>query len=549
MLKFGTSGLRGLVTEMTDQECYINARGYLAALQKSGEIKPGDKISVAGDLRSSTERIIQAVARAIADAGCQLDYCGKVPSPALAFQGFRNHRASVMVTGSHIPDDRNGIKFNKPDGEVLKSDETGILAAVAEIRAREEKKTTDSLFDAQGMFKPGAQPVLPAVNPEAEEQYVRRYLDVFPSDFLKGKKIVFEQHSAVGRDILAKIFKALGAELVLEGRTDYFVPKDTENVTPEVREAFRQWAEKHTPFAIVSTDGDSDRPFVVDEHGVFNRGDELGAVVAHYLGAQAAVIPISANDAVGSFLAAQKMPFVQTRIGSPYVIAAMNQAVAEGKKPVVGWESNGGFLTATEFTLFGKTMQAVPTRDALLPILCALGAGIQKGSMSAAFAQLPKRFTQAGLLDNFPVAVSERIIAGLRPKDAHVLEVEFKAQGALCTLADGKTRECPHTPVAQSVAEFWKAPGNMWSVKALLESAYFTPAAGFGSVTKVNVVDGIRIYFSNSDVAHIRPSGNAPQLRIYSNASTQERADAIVAQGLDDKGILRTMEQDIAASN
>ena len=31
-----------------------------------------------------------------------------------------------MVTGSHIPDDRNGIKFNKPDGEVLKADEAGI---------------------------------------------------------------------------------------------------------------------------------------------------------------------------------------------------------------------------------------------------------------------------------------------------------------------------------------------------------------------------------------------------------------------------------------
>jgi phosphomannomutase len=30
-----------------------------------------------------------------------------------------------MVTGSHIPDDRNGIKFYRPAGEMLKDDEAG----------------------------------------------------------------------------------------------------------------------------------------------------------------------------------------------------------------------------------------------------------------------------------------------------------------------------------------------------------------------------------------------------------------------------------------
>ncbi|MCB0384946.1 MAG: hypothetical protein KDD43_06105, partial [Bdellovibrionales bacterium] len=31
--------------------------------------------------------------------------------------------STIMVTGSHIPDDRNGIKFNLSDGEILKHDE------------------------------------------------------------------------------------------------------------------------------------------------------------------------------------------------------------------------------------------------------------------------------------------------------------------------------------------------------------------------------------------------------------------------------------------
>ena len=32
-LKFGTSGLRDLVTEMTDLECYINTFGFIRFLQ------------------------------------------------------------------------------------------------------------------------------------------------------------------------------------------------------------------------------------------------------------------------------------------------------------------------------------------------------------------------------------------------------------------------------------------------------------------------------------------------------------------------------------
>ena len=56
-------------------------------------------------------------------------------------------------------------------------------------------------------------------------------------------------------------------------------------------------------------------------------------------------------------------------------------------------------------------------------------------------------------------------------------------------------------------------------------------------------IDGVRIYFANGDIAHIRPSGNAPQLRLYACADTQARADEIVATGIrEPDGILRRLE-------
>ena len=58
----------------------------------------------------------------------------------------------------------------------------------------------------------------------------------------------------------------------------------------------------------------------------------------------------------------------------------------------------------------------------------------------------------------------------------------------------------------------------------------------------------MRIYFSNGDVAHVRPSGNADELRIYAVADTQTRADAITKLGVaEPDGILRRLEKAVTA--
>ncbi|MBK8576491.1 MAG: hypothetical protein IPN90_12730 [Elusimicrobia bacterium] len=63
--------------------------------------------------------------------------------------------------------------------------------------------------------------------------------------------------------------------------------------------------------------------------------------------------------------------------------------------------------------------------------------------------------------------------------------------------------------------------------------SFFKASAGFnGGIWGLNLLDGIRMRFGNGDVAHVRPSGNAPQLRIYACAGSPERAKEIVCQGL-----------------
>ena len=177
-----------------------------------------------------------------------------------------------MVTGSHIPDDRNGIKFNRPAGEILKEDEAGIRA---------QTPRCPTLFDAAGALRaPGD---LPPVDAAARAAYVARYLDFLPAGCLPGRRIAVYEHSSVAREILVEVLAGLGAEVLRLGRSERFIPVDTEAVRPEDEALARAWAREHGFFAICSADGDGDRPLVGDERGEFLRGDVAGILTAGWL--------------------------------------------------------------------------------------------------------------------------------------------------------------------------------------------------------------------------------------------------------------------------
>lgn len=546
-LTFGTSGLRGLVKDITDLEAYINVKGALRYLQESGDARPGARVVLAGDLRPSTERIMRACARAIVDSGYDVENAGRIPTPALLLHAIARGCPSVMVTGSHIPFDRNGIKLSKSVGEILKSDEPGITRHVAHVRSEEYAQTgASSAFAPSGMLK--TSPELVAVDRAAEERYLRRYLAGFASGGLAGLRVVVYEHSAVGRDLLARILRELGAEVVGAGRAETFIPIDTENVTGELLDRLEGLVEASAngrPVdAIVSTDGDSDRPLVAavspKTHAEPRRrvrflpGDLLGIVVADYLGIDAAAVPISANDAIERRMRERGVFLKKTKIGSPFVIAGMDEiARSAAYTRIVGWEANGGFLVGSPIERGRGLIGALPTRDSTLPILANLFAATDaRVGLSALWDRLPARYGCAGLIDNVPVAVSRAISARLVPS-GDVSEVGLEGGGQVVDLSHASTAP---TLTARDA--------DAWRERKALLTRFFTPSLGFDDIVRINVLDGVRVYFKSGDVAHVRPSGNAPQLRIYANSDSQARADRIVELGLrEPDGILRTMEK------
>jgi phosphomannomutase len=542
-LAFGTSGLRGLISDITDLEAYVNTRGFLRYLTDKKVGARGETVTVGLDLRPSTPRIAQAVAQACHDEGVLVENVGQLPSPALLSYALGQGRASVMVTGSHIPFDRNGIKFNMKAGEVLKEDEPGILGRVLDVRSEEYNRPPgESVFNDTGFFLPNRAPALPPETPAAREAYLRRYRDFFPAEGLCGMRILFYQHSAVGRDIIVDILRGAGATVIPAGRSEEFVPIDTEDISDDRLRDLQRLADgargDGAPVdALVSTDGDSDRPLVCgvkpDGALVFLPGDLLGLLVAEYLEADGVVVPVSGNDAVGEFLSGKVLP--KTRIGSPFVAAGMQDAVAAGRRRVVGYEANGGFLVQSPLVKGGRSLAPLPTRDAVLPILCVLFSARERGiSLVQLFDRLPRRFSKAGLLDNFPPAAGRAILRSFSPSDPRVREIYFGAERSF------SARDAAGHPLSlpDSVRE------ALFQIRARLES-FFNEKAGFsGGILWINFLDGIRMRFGNGDVAHVRPSGNAPQLRIYACASSPARAAEIVRRGIGEPdGLLRTLQK------
>ncbi|EGQ8899023.1 phosphomannomutase [Vibrio parahaemolyticus] len=450
-VQFGTSGARGLVTQFTSDVCAAFTHAFVASMRSHFTF---NQMAVAIDNRPSSPAMAKAVIQALTDAGVDAIYYGVVPTPALAFTAMQDNIPCIMVTGSHIPFDRNGIKFYRPDGEITKADEQAILT---------EKVDFSAIKDLPELM----------INSRAVELYRTRYTDLFDSDLLAGKRVGIYEHSSAGRDIYQGLFESLGAEVISLERTDEFVPIDTEAVAESDKEKARVWSKQYNLDFIFSTDGDGDRPLVADENGEWLRGDVLGLLCSKALQIEALAVPVSCNTIIAD--SPEFKVVSKTRIGSPYVIAEFAE-LSNSYRRIAGFEANGGYLLGSDVSVNGKSLKALPTRDAVLPALMLLSLA-KTSSIKSLVSQLPQRFTHSDRIQNFP---TEKSLAILEHGKMNPEELLLKLG-----LTDLK-------------------------------------------VESINTTDGLRLSLTNDVIIHLRPSGNAPELRCYAEAASFDTAKALV---------------------
>ena len=262
---FGTSGVRALVQDLTASIVSAYARAFVRRLRACA-LQPQTCV-VGWDLRPSSPAIAAAVCAGLEREGVRPIIECVCPTPALALRAARLRAPAIIVTGSHIPFDRNGVKFYTPAGEITKADEAAIASMEAGPLLEDEAMLAAALASWTARTRAHAEGV-------AAREYMER-LAALAGSGLGGMRVGVYQHSAAGRDLLAALLERLGAHVIALGRSDAFIPIDTEAVSADDERMAAAWCAEHRLDAIVSTDGDGDRPWVCDERGAFLRGDLL----------------------------------------------------------------------------------------------------------------------------------------------------------------------------------------------------------------------------------------------------------------------------------
>jgi phosphomannomutase len=157
----------------------------------------------------------------------------------------------------------------------------------------------------------------------------------------------------------------------------------------------------------------------------------------------------------------------------------MIEAAASGAERVVGYEANGGFLIHSNLELHGLVLGALPTRDAVILIVAILlFARLERKTVAELVRALPSRYTASDRLVDFPTEQSQAILSRFDTGD------EVRNRHAI-------------------------------------ESAWGTE---LGSVKSLDRTDGLRMTFESGEIVHLRASGNAPEFRCYTEASSEARA-------------------------
>jgi phosphomannomutase len=453
-ISFGTSGLRGPAEGFTPARIAAFVRALLeATCNNAGE----RTVYVGADLRASSPCIAAEWISAVRSAGWHPVYAGNVPTPALAAFALPRQCPAIMVTGSHIPETFNGIKFYRRDGELLKEDEAPILDRVEHLLPN-----CVSFRNMTELLEP---------DPAIARAYVNRFNAAFTANALQGLRVGIDLHSAVGRDLLVEILESLGAECFPFRRSQHFVAVDTEAVDAETIARARELIEEHGLGAVVSTDGDGDRPLAIDDAGTQVGGDVLGALAARALRIDTVVTPLTSTSAIERSGWFRRV--VRTRIGSPYVVAAM-AVEAETASRLAGLEANGGFLLGSDISQSKGVLAALPTRDSVLPLVATLAmAKATNHSLAALAASMPPRFMKADRVKHSPPVIGEALLADL---------------------------------LASRVA------------RLALDARLADPAA-------IDTLDGLRMTLQDGMIVHFRQSGNASEMRCYVETTGRESTE------------------------
>src|SRR6266480_2626975 len=334
MIKFGTSGWRGIIGEdFTFENVRIASQGIANYLRKSGQ--KGSGVVVAYDTRFLSEKFALEASKILAFNDIHAFLCNRdVPTPCVSFETVRRKAmGAINFTASHNPPEYNGLKFSTSNGAPALPEIT--RAIEAEIHTVQERHERLDVYEKSELIE--------TIDPK--DRYLAELRNKVDVDAIRksGLRIAIDSLYGTSRDYLDYFLLEAGVEvkIIHNYRDPYFggfSPECNEKNLAELRKIVT--TEKYD--LGLATDGDADRFGIVDERNRFVSPNTILALLAVYLkryreipgGLARSVATTHLIDAIARKL---DVPLYETPVGFKYI----GELILADKIALGGEESAG----------------------------------------------------------------------------------------------------------------------------------------------------------------------------------------------------------------
>ena len=312
---FGTDGIRGSISRETNPE-FILKLGWAAGKVFEEE---GIKAVVIGkDTRISGYMLETALQSGIIAAGMDVKLVGPMPTPAVSYlaSSFKN-QAGVVISASHNSYEDNGIKFFGDDGKKISD----------ELEERIEKKLCEEIVVVSAKKLGKAARISDASG---------RYIE-FCKSCLKRNinfnelKIVLDVANGATYDVAPKVFKELGAEIIVLSNQPDGTNINKNCGSTDIKLLQKEVIKNKADFGI-AFDGDGDRLIFVDENAKELNGDDILYVLARdkfenqiTLGSKGIVGTIMTNKGLEISLTKMGVDLIRTDVGDRHVLQKLEE--------------------------------------------------------------------------------------------------------------------------------------------------------------------------------------------------------------------------------